>query len=134
MKNRNHRIERSGTVLLVVLVCMVVTTSIVLGAVQSSLRHRRQLRQDIQMEQTRWLLDAGIGRAISQLERDADYDGETINDILLAEKYKCVVEIQQLDSTDQQKFRVVAQTMAGENLPSMQRSKTIVIERQARDE
>ena len=133
MKNR-HRAEKRGTVLLVVLVCMVVATSIVLGAVQSSLRHRRQLHQEIQLEQTRWLLDAGISRAISQLDRDPEYDGETIKDISIAGKYNCVVEVQQLESAGQQKFRVVAKTMVGKNLPSMQRSKTIVIGKQARDE
>ncbi len=69
--------QRVGAVLVCVLVCMGIATTIGLVAVRSSLQVRRQLRQELQLEQTRWLLDAGIARGLQQLNRRPDYQGET---------------------------------------------------------
>lgn len=63
-KQRRPRQNR-GFVLIAVLVCLSVIAAIMFSAMMTSLRHRRQLDRELQMEQTRWLTDAGIGRALA---------------------------------------------------------------------
>lgn len=69
---------RSGTSLLAVLVCLIAVSVIVVGALTQSLRLHRQSRQDRILEQTRWVLDAGISRAVAALNVDRKYPGEKI--------------------------------------------------------
>lgn len=71
--------KRSGAILVCVLVCMGIATTIGLVAVRSSLQARRQMRQEVQLEQTRWLLDAGLARGLQQLRQSPAYQGETWN-------------------------------------------------------
>ena len=68
---------RAGTLLVIVLVCLGVGTTIALTMLSSSLRARRQMRTEVQLEQTLWLLDAGKHRAAAQLGLQPDYAGET---------------------------------------------------------
>lgn len=75
--NRIQRSSRSGALLVCVLVCLGIATTIVMLSVRSSLQARRQMQHELQLEQTRWLLDAGISRAASQLRQQTDYQGET---------------------------------------------------------
>lgn len=75
--NQHQNVTRRGTILILVLVCMGVATSIVLATVQSSVRQRRQMRQELKMEQTQWLLEAGIRRGISRWDDEVAYEGET---------------------------------------------------------
>lgn len=74
---RGPRGHRGGIVLVCVLVCMGIASTIVLASVQSSLTARRQMRTEIQLEQTRWLLEAGVVRAVQNARADSDYQGET---------------------------------------------------------
>ena len=73
---KSDRSARGGAVLLCVLACLGVATAIVMVSIRSSLRARRQMRQELQLEQTRWLLDAGVAYAKSRLRTDPDYEGE----------------------------------------------------------
>lgn len=84
--NRRSR-SRGGALLIAVLVCMGVAITILLGGVQLSLHQRRQMKLDLQMEQTRWLLDAAIDRALDQFHSDPDYGGESISVAPTLEKY-----------------------------------------------
>ena len=123
---------RRGTVLIAVLVCMGIATTIVLGAVQTSLRQRRQVRQELQMVQTRWLMDAGIGRAIARLQAQATYDGETLLVSPALEKYSNatvrITVIRKDQPNDQVRLRITAQ-LGGSNelVPAMRRSKEVVV-------
>ena len=74
--NRIHepKRKRNGTVLFIVIVCLVAASTILLGAVGLSIRHRGQLRTELQLEQTYWLLDAGIGKAIEQSKQHPDFE------------------------------------------------------------
>ena len=125
--------EKKGAVAFAVLVCLVVTTTIVLGAVASSLRHRRQLQKEIQLEQTRLLLDAGIDKAIAEVESDPKYEGQTLDQIDAIGKYKnAIIKIKKLDSTENVQFQIVAKLSAKENSgrsETMQRSKTITLKK-----
>ncbi len=84
MKRKTHslnqpqrRVGRHGSLLVCVLVCMGIALSIMLTSVHASLRERRQVARELQMEQTRWLADAGLTRGIMKLTQDAGYTGET---------------------------------------------------------
>jgi hypothetical protein len=72
---RQH--PRSGTLLVCVVVCMGIALSIMLTSIHGSLRERRQIARELQMEQTRWLVDAGLTRGMMKLSEDAGYSGET---------------------------------------------------------
>lgn len=130
--NRTQIGKRSGTVAFVVLVCLVVTTTIVLGAVSSSLRQRRQLQQEIQLEQTRLLLDAGIAKAISEFENDPAYAGETLDKIDAIGNYKnAFLEIKKIESKPAQ-FQITAKLAQSEDVGHrqlVQRSKTITLQK-----
>lgn len=70
--------QRSGVILIAVLVCLGVATTILFTLIQSSVGVRRQVRQDLQMEQTKWLVDAGIRHAVVRLGGKEEFRGETM--------------------------------------------------------
>lgn len=72
MRNRNScRRDRDGSVLVAVIVCLSLIGVLMFSALQTSLKHRRQLDRELQMEQTRWLAEAGLVRA-EKLLKSAD--------------------------------------------------------------
>ena len=75
--SRNAPQSRNASILVCVIVCIGIATAIVSISARSSLRVRRQVRHEIQLEQTRWLVDSGVRRALAQLRQDPDYEGET---------------------------------------------------------
>jgi len=89
--NNHIQTSRSGVVLIAVLVCMGVVMTILLGAVQTSLHCRRQMRNEAQLEQTRWLMDAGLRQAIANLEQQPDYAGQRIQLSSKVDKYASAV-------------------------------------------
>ena len=89
------RCRRSGGVLIAVLVCMSVAATILLCAVEKSLRCRRQLRNEAQLEQVRWLVDAGIRKAVANLQKDDKYSGERIT--VSPEMYESLVADVEID-------------------------------------
>ena len=92
--------NRQGVVLIAVLVAMGVAMTILLGSVAASLKMRRDLRQHIQVEQTRWLLDLGVRHAISSVTGSPDYAGEDLDVSLAIDKYSgASVEISILEKT-----------------------------------
>ena len=75
MRHRRHR-KRSGAILIAVLACLLVALSLVLTAVQSSIRARRECKEACLMRQTQLLVEAGALRAIEKLRKSYDYAGE----------------------------------------------------------
>ncbi len=73
---QNH--SRRGAMLVAVLVCLGVAMTIILASVKMSVLHRQQLRQDLQMEQTKWLLDAGVRAGIKKSKEESNFKGETL--------------------------------------------------------
>ena len=57
--------KRRGSVLILVLACCAVAVSLIMISLQVSLQQRRQLRSELQLEQTRWVLDAAIRKTIA---------------------------------------------------------------------
>jgi type II secretory pathway component PulK len=131
-KQRQRIRSRRGTLLIAVLVCLVVVATILLGVVQSSLRQRYQLRNELQLEQTRWLLDAGMGQARMKIFGDADYEGETLTVSPGLQKFSAGrIETEVLDDGDAKatvRVRVTAKLgSVDQALPTMSRSTEFVL-------
>ena len=75
MNNTNSK-SRSGTVLICVLVCLGVVIALILSTIQFSLRGRREVRMQRQLAQTELLCEAGVQRAVHQLNSSPAYQGE----------------------------------------------------------
>lgn len=71
------RTSRRGTLLLAVLVCLIVATSLLTAMVQSALASRRQVRSLARLAQVELLLQSGFDRAVAQITADSEYRGET---------------------------------------------------------
>ena len=69
--------RRHALVTIGVLACLVVVVSLAGSLVASTLRARREANVQHQLRQTDYLLDAGIQRAMAQLQESPDYPGET---------------------------------------------------------
>ncbi len=67
----------SGSILVVVLVCLLVTSMLGTGLIRTVFVHHRQLRILNGQQQALWLAEAGVQRAARQLSQTAEYDGET---------------------------------------------------------
>jgi len=71
----NNKSKKRGGVLIVVLVCLSVIGALIFASLQTSLRQRRQLDRELQMEQTRWLAEAGLGHAMELINSsDGDFN------------------------------------------------------------
>jgi hypothetical protein len=66
----------NGSVLICVLVCLGIASIVSLGALKTSLAHRRELQRHWQREQTQWVLEAGWRRALTARSADDQYMGE----------------------------------------------------------
>ncbi len=98
-----------GSILVGVIVCLGVATSIMLTSVHWSLRARRQLARELQMEQTRWLVDAGFARVRNQMRLDVDYDGETwVVEPPLSDELQATIEIKTRAEGEQTLVEVIA--------------------------
>lgn len=69
--------QRGGTVLVVVLVCLLVTSLLVLGLVRLAILRVRQTRMHEYQTQADLLTAAGLQRATARLQQDPAYTGET---------------------------------------------------------
>lgn len=79
MKHRSLNVQndsrRMGVVLVCVLACMLIAISIAASGVHLAMRGARASKQNLRSRQTQWLLQAGVERARSGLQR-GDYAGE----------------------------------------------------------
>lgn len=66
--------QRGGFTVVLVLACCSVAVMLVMLSLQSSLKQRRQLRSELQLEQTRWVLDAAIRKSIADPPDEASED------------------------------------------------------------
>ncbi len=129
---RGIRNSRKGTVLITVLVCLGFTTSILLGCVHMSLTTRRGLRQHQQMNQTHWLLEAGIQRGLQNFKLNQSYEGERITlSQPLSNLDSAVVEIKILPATEidkAQRMTVVATIQKNKSTPETTTVRSITLQ------
>ena len=69
--------KRRGTVLVAALVCLLVVMAMLGAMLRGTLRAHRELHNERDLRQTELLLQAGSGRAVFRLAKDANYRGET---------------------------------------------------------
>ncbi|HEY2827919.1 MAG TPA: hypothetical protein VGJ04_09990 [Pirellulales bacterium] len=69
--------HRRGAVLVAALVEFIVAAAILFAVLQAVVGHQRQLLAGRQQIQAQWLAQAGIDRAVAQLQKSPDYRGET---------------------------------------------------------
>lgn len=73
-----HRKQtRRGVVIICVLACLIVASSLAVTAIQAALRSRREAKTIQRVAQAEFLLDAGVALALEQLRNDEEYPGET---------------------------------------------------------
>ena len=77
MNNRNRPPSRTGTLIVCVLVCMGVATTIMSLSTIGAIRARRSIQKSHQLRQTQYLLDAGVLLCAKQLKASTEYRGET---------------------------------------------------------
>ncbi|ELP32282.1 hypothetical protein RBSWK_03981 [Rhodopirellula baltica SWK14] len=112
------------------LVCLGISISLVMTSLKSSLTHRRQTNHLLRVEQTDWLLEAGLVRAHRQLREDDAYTGETwsVSDAIRGdEPAEIEIEVTRDDaSEDSLTIRVIARLgqQDPENPRRIQRSNT----------
>jgi hypothetical protein len=68
--------SRSGTLVVCVLVCLLVASSLAAASTHAALQWRRSMTMEQQLRQTELLLDAGILRAARQLQKSPGFRGE----------------------------------------------------------
>ena len=100
---------RKGSVLIVVLVCLGFAATLMMGALRMGLQQRRQSRNERDLLQTEWLLDAGVRLAVQKLTADKDFDGQTATfDQGLQPEHEGVIKIQVYDQPDEKDSRLVS--------------------------
>jgi type II secretory pathway component PulK len=70
---------RAGSITLIALICLIVSTSVLVASVRRSVHIRREVDRLTRLRQCDWLLDAGIHRALDKLKRVNRYEGEQWN-------------------------------------------------------
>lgn len=68
---------RRGAILICVLACALVASTLAATTLQAAMRWRRESRLPFVRQQTEWLLEAGVARAANALASNNEYDGES---------------------------------------------------------
>jgi type II secretory pathway component PulK len=104
--------ERRGVVLAVALVFFLLCTAILCTLLQGVINHERHVRDHRQLDQARWLADAGIDRALAQVRQSGAYHGETwkvsADELGGISDGKVTITVQAVDEHPDE-FRVIAQ-------------------------
>lgn len=77
MRTFSKNASRRGAVLICVLACILVSTTLAATTIHATLRSRREHKTLLQLRQTEYLLEAGVKRAISSFRKSREYTGET---------------------------------------------------------
>lgn len=121
--------QRRGMLLICVLVCLGIASTITGLTIQSSLRARKQMKRHWQLEQTRTLLDAGVRRAVSQSSAGEEAWEETWDVSNAFEKFSVAsvsVESAVDGPPDQNNYRVTAELRTNELTPTVTRRSRLI--------
>ncbi len=69
--------SRSGVVLAATLICVVIAVMLAAALAKATLLQHRQVQVEDCQQQSFWLAESGVQRAVYQLHASADYVGET---------------------------------------------------------
>ncbi len=102
------RKKRSGSILICVLVSLAIVTSIAASMLKTALDARKAVRQELQLSQTEFLLEAGVQRAVAQLSADPAYTGESwqLTSAAIPGQESALVEIKVMSLNEEEPTRV----------------------------
>lgn len=124
-KSCQRRPTRQASVLVAVLVCLAIASTLVTSSVHTALNARRAMRTQHQLRQTELLLAAGIQRAAKKMQLSDDYTGETwelsSQVIFNAESAQVTIDITSVAENASRKVNVTARLSTGPHT-SIQRS------------
>ena len=124
--------EQRGTILVCVLACLVIMSSLGAATVRGVLRDRREVRIEQQLRQTELLCEAGVARATRALHESSAYIGEQWTPNLSESLWQdAVVRINVESSQDSNARNIEVTASLGSNahyVRPMQRSYTFTIE------
>lgn len=105
---------RRGAVLIIALVCLVLLAAIGGTLLRWAAMEHKLLRARENESQARWLAEAGIERAATQLSKSTDYSGETwdivATDLPSVEAARVRLSVKQSESrTEQRKIEVTVE-------------------------
>jgi type II secretory pathway component PulK len=122
--------SRRGSALVAAIVALSVAAVVLFNVLKATLDQHRQMRTHRQAVQTDWLATAGIDRAIAQLQKSADYRGETwrisaeeLSDTAAAE---VSIRVENAGESNQRKISVQAD-YAADNIHRSRKTKQTVV-------
>ena len=121
------RRRNTGSILICVLACLAIVTALAGSMLKTALQARKAMRQELQLRQAEFLLEAGVQRAVKQLNDDSTYTGESwkLPRDILPSQTPAVVEIKVIPPTDDAATRVaVVAQLATDNHRAVRRSYT----------
>jgi hypothetical protein len=129
---QRSRNQRSGSIVIVALVCLLVVMGLAASMIQGALRDRRHMRTLRDLRQTELLIEAGVDRAAFQLADD-DYRGETwdvpAEEIVGRGAGRVVIEASRDGDDEPWQVRVAAEyPLGGET--SIRRTRTFTVQPQ----
>jgi Tfp pilus assembly protein PilX len=128
--NIGRKNRRSGTVIIMVLVCLVIVMALIGTLLQGTLRARRQLHAERDRRQAQWLLEAGLQRGLRRAAAAAEYRGETwrlsAEDVSGSGAGEITIELSEAGEGQRRRLSVVAEYPIGSKL-SIRRSRTIFV-------
>lgn len=135
MKNRRHkatqiRQRQSGLILIAVLVCLGVIVALIYSSMQISMRQKRILDRELQMEQTRWLVMAAANHA---RHSDSVQAGDFKLEPPLSNHESAVITIEPLNKGDASTANVSAR-IGIEDRPETQTKQSLQIQRKVDSE
>lgn len=121
--------SKRGMLLICVLVCLGIASTITGITIQSSLRARKQMKRHWQLEQTRVLLDAGVRRAIAKSQA-GDSAWEQPWDVSDAFDSFAVASVMVESGTDgpadQGNYRIIAEMKTDDTSPTVTRRSRVI--------
>lgn len=123
--------RRTGVILVGVLACLVVVTSLCGSLLHTVLRDRHQVRVQQQLMQTELLCEAGVMRAATQLKNSPQYAGETWTPDLESAGWPYAqvdIEVDIVDESRELTVRIVARLgRSSDEFDTLQRSHTFAL-------
>lgn len=111
--------KRAGSILICVLVCLAIVTALAGSMLKTALQARKAIRQELQLSQAEFLLEAGVQRAIEQINDDSTYTGERweLSKDAIPGQESALVEIKVTPATDDDATRIEVVTQLSANSP-----------------
>lgn len=123
--------SRKGSVLVIVMICLLLISLLMSSLLKSALLQRRQIIREQNRVQAEWILESALERAAQQRLENNEYKGEVweISPMDLGTRYAGSAEITlKTEGKDDRQISIQARVIYPENAPfSVTRTKNIVL-------